>query len=670
LKKYLIGLIIITLFLTATCLPALKTTPINQEQFVIEEKQTDTTDWNSGDDHKMHFPQLPDPLGWGVDATYVEGVFPRNCLADDWMCSESGPMTDIHFWGSWSNDTVGNLLAFTISIAADIPANPPSIPYSRPGVTLWERTFYPTEWVVSGPWDGLQGWYDPGEGFYVPDDHVLYWQYNIENIESPFIQEEGTIYWLSISAIVHADSPQQRWGWKSSLNHWNDDAVHRYWYELDWVELYEPPSFITSLDLAFVITRESEIENHPPNTPGKPVGPTTVTEGTWNTYTFSTTDIDGDNIRYGLDFNNDGLVDHWTTNYYSSGAPCLINIKFTGTGTFYLRVKAEDVHGAQSGFSPALIITVTGANNPPNKPTTPSGPATGRIGTAYTYSTSTTDPDSDTIRYGWDWDGDGTVDEWSGLMSSGTTDSRTHTWNTAGTYPVQVVAEDSKGGQSPFSTAKTVVITSNNPPIKPTISGPSTGMTGRSYTYSSTTTDPDDDQIYYWFDWADGTNSGWVGPYESGQTASMSHIWNTKGSYSVKVKVKDTSGLESVWSDPLPVSMPQVKVSAHSGNFQAELGLHSEREGKLALDGSYRDLRGRHIIHGTVSPIDSERTNQFQGIVSRNMFIIQSAANNRIVNIIGSFNRYDQDTQTYYGQWRGFIVGYGSTRGWIQASFC
>jgi len=559
-KKKIIGILITMLFITSAGLNAAYILPNATEKIILIEHTKGSIDWNPGDDHKMHFPQLPDPFGWDVDATYVEAVFPYNCLADDWMCSESGPITDIHFWGSWYNDYIGTIIAFTIAIAEDIPADPPSIPYSRPGMTLWERTFYPGEWVVAGPWDGPQGWYDPGEGFYLPDNHILYWQYNIENIEDPFIQEVGTIYWLSISAIVLPHSPQPRWGWKSSINHWNDDAVHGYWYELDWTELTEPPVFETSLDLSFVITGDSGTENQPPNTPSKPNGPTTVSEGIPYSYTTTTTDIDGDQIKYGFDFDNDGIIkpDHWTS-YFNSGTICRVNITFSGTGTRYIRVKAEDIHGAQSGFSSALTVVVSGPNDPPQTPSTPSGPSSGNTGVSLTYSTNSIDPDVDNIKYGWDWDGDGTVDEWSSYLSSGNTDTRTHTWNLEGTYNIQVMAEDSNGGQSAFSSQKTVIIVTNNPPSKPTISGPSSGRVNLPMTYSSTTTDPDNDQIYYWFDWADGTDTGWVGPYDSGETINMSHTWSNQGTFSIKVKAKDTFGKVSVWSDSIQITIARSK---------------------------------------------------------------------------------------------------------------
>lgn len=94
-------------------------------------------------------------------------------------------------------------------------------------------------------------------------------------------------------------------------------------------------------------------------------------------------------------------------------------------------------------------------------------------------------------------------------------------------------------------------------PTKPsTPSGPASGGINQVYTYSSSTTDPDGDQVFYWFDWGDGTNSGWLGPYNSGVTTSATHTWMKKGNYEIKVKAKDSHGVESVWSDSLPIKMP------------------------------------------------------------------------------------------------------------------
>jgi hypothetical protein len=97
----------------------------------------------------------------------------------------------------------------------------------------------------------------------------------------------------------------------------------------------------------------------------------------------------------------------------------------------------------------------------------------------------------------------------------------------------------------------------SNPPEKPTTpKGHRIGTIGKNYSYTSSTTDSDGDSLYYFFDWGDGTNSGWLGPYETGQECTETHTWAQKNSYQIKVKAKDITGSESVWSDPLPIIMP------------------------------------------------------------------------------------------------------------------
>lgn len=207
---------------------------------------TAMADWNPGDPHKMHFPQLPDPNGWDVHATA-----PR-VVADDWMCSETGPVSDIHFWGSWQEDEVADIANIHISIHADNP----DPPYSRPGALLWERDFVPGQWTERLYGMGDQGWFDPKIPAYNKPDHEKFFQYNIVEIPDPFVQQQGTIYWLDISVTVaSAGDVIRTWGWKTTQNHWNDDGVWGEYPSPEWGELRDP---ITqqSLDLAFVITPE------------------------------------------------------------------------------------------------------------------------------------------------------------------------------------------------------------------------------------------------------------------------------------------------------------------------------------------------------------------------------------------------------------------------------
>jgi len=95
-----------------------------------------------------------------------------------------------------------------------------------------------------------------------------------------------------------------------------------------------------------------------------------------------------------------------------------------------------------------------------------------------------------------------------------------------------------------------------NPPMTPsTPSGPPSGKAGTEYTYSTSTTDSEDDQIYYLFYWGDGTDSGWLGPYDSGDICQASHIWEERGNYQIEVLAKDIYGSVGYWSDPFIITI-------------------------------------------------------------------------------------------------------------------
>jgi hypothetical protein len=91
-------------------------------------------------------------------------------------------------------------------------------------------------------------------------------------------------------------------------------------------------------------------------------------------------------------------------------------------------------------------------------------------------------------------------------------------------------------------------------PSKP--SGTKRGTNGTAYTYTTSTSDTDGDQVYYLWDWGDGTTSKWLGPYNGSEVCMANHTWNTQGKYSIKVKAKDSFEREGNWSDPLTVKMP------------------------------------------------------------------------------------------------------------------
>jgi len=103
----------------------------------------------------------------------------------------------------------------------------------------------------------------------------------------------------------------------------------------------------------------------------------------------------------------------------------------------------------------------------------------------------------------------------------------------------------------------------DRPPEKPSKpSGKTNVKCKETATYKTSTTDPDLEQIYYQWSFGDTGSSGWIGPYEQGETASYDHTWwRLEGCYEVKVKAKGSlvASAQSEWSDSLFVTVKKSK---------------------------------------------------------------------------------------------------------------
>ena len=210
--------------------------------------------------------QMPDETELGIDVNASYGLI----LADDFLCTETGPITGIHIWGSWLYDILPmgrpDSCTFVLSLHYDIPDSESSTGYSMPGDVIVYKIFRPGDYTARIWTQGIQeGWMDPPDNYFWPADQVI-WQYNFPILDGEFFQE-GTVdspivYWLDVKAIPWDD--QARFGWKTARDHWNDDAV---WGQGDepyygpWGELRYPPGHEMagqSIDLAFVIVGEEE----------------------------------------------------------------------------------------------------------------------------------------------------------------------------------------------------------------------------------------------------------------------------------------------------------------------------------------------------------------------------------------------------------------------------
>jgi hypothetical protein len=199
-------------------------------------------------------------------------------------------------------------------------------------------------------------------------------------------------------------------------------------------------------------------------------------------------------------------------------------------------------------------------SNPPEAPAL-TGPTSCIMKVMYFYNVSTIDPDGDDVFYLVDW-GDGTNSGWLGPFPSGQTESIQKTWTVAGWYNVRAKAKDVHGLRSGLSELLLVNVVIGRPPNAPTITGPHQGRPGTPYLCTFTTTDPDGDDVWYWVDWGDNTTSGWLGPYVSGATALVNHQWNTKGTYTIRAKAKDSTDMVSDWGT-FQVIMPDSLIFEH-----------------------------------------------------------------------------------------------------------
>jgi hypothetical protein len=200
---------------------------------------------------------LPPNIDSGWDVLDSRGVV----VADDFRCTNSGAITDIHLWGSWLNDSTGTITNFWLGIYDDVPAGTGANPTpSHPGTNLlWHESFTPGQYALAPYGTGNEMFFDPSVTNIVGGDHVA-WYYCFYPA-SPFKQQGTTAaptnYWLVVYAQM-AD-PTTRHGWKTSLQSYNDAAVWAFWSSAlgKPVGPWTPMKNVTTglpLDLAFKIT--------------------------------------------------------------------------------------------------------------------------------------------------------------------------------------------------------------------------------------------------------------------------------------------------------------------------------------------------------------------------------------------------------------------------------
>jgi len=208
--------------------------------------------------YPLKWLQVPEQDDKGVDVSLATP------LADDFRCDQSGPITDVHIWGSFFRDVLPpegpGSMTLTLTIYADVPVSATN-DYSHPGRALWSRTFNPGQYQAANNYSTPEWWHDPVTGLWQPgaDTNMYQFDFYIDPTNA-FDQVEGTIYWLGVSN--NAVGPANfSFGWKTTGPHWNDDACWQdaagVWHDLHYGGLH--PRTPESMDLAFAVSGPESI---------------------------------------------------------------------------------------------------------------------------------------------------------------------------------------------------------------------------------------------------------------------------------------------------------------------------------------------------------------------------------------------------------------------------
>jgi hypothetical protein len=125
-----------------------------------------------------------------------------------------------------------------------------------------------------------------------------------------------------------------------------------------------------------------------------------------------------------------------------------------------------------------------------------------------------------------------------------------------------------------FGNAALITNADPEPPEIPTITGNSTGELERKYYYNITTTDPQNDDIYFVIMCSDCPTVIKTEWFKSGEKFMFSHCWccfyQTSNPFIIRAKAIDSKGYESDWGE-FQVTISKNKASL-STPFQQFLG--------------------------------------------------------------------------------------------------
>ena len=176
-------------------------------------------------------------------------------------------------------------------------------------------------------------------------------------------------------------------------------------------------------------------QNNPPETPVKPSGPTFIEMDVEYTYSSSTFDIDGDQIRYRFDW-GDGNYSNWS-DFMLSNTSVAMSHFWSAISNYSVRIMAQDETGMNSSWSPVLNVTASQVDSGEIPPVADfKVPSNLSVNQTIVFDASGSyDIDGIIVSYLWDF-GDG---------ETGTGVNLEHVYKNPGEYTVTLVLTDNNG---------------------------------------------------------------------------------------------------------------------------------------------------------------------------------------------------------------------------------
>jgi fibronectin-binding autotransporter adhesin len=222
------------------------------------------------------------------------------------------------------------------------------------------------------------------------------------------------------------------------------------------------------------------------------------------------------------------IVYTWSPTPDSGQSSASAQYQWAAPGTYTITLTAENCGGI---VTDTHIITI--ASPPPGCPyplagVTISGPTSGYTGTTHTFNSTITPPNATgPIVYTWS----PTPDSGQGSASAN------YSWATPGTYTITLTAENCGGI---VTDTHTIIISAPPPgctyPLgSVTISGPTSGYTGTTYTFNGTITPPNATQPVAYT---------WSPTPDSGQgSASANYSWASPDTYTITLTAENCGGI-------------------------------------------------------------------------------------------------------------------------------